>query len=280
MYKLMPDKVYIQMIYRRKFGRSIDWKNPQSFNEKLNWLKVYDRKPVYTTMVDKWEAKKYVSGIIGEEFIIPSYGVYDRFEDIDVVSLPNQFVIKCTHDSGSVVICRDKATFDWNAAKEKIERGLRRNLFWNGREWPYKNVKPRILVEKYMEEDGDQPLTDYKFLCFNGEPKLIEIHKGRYSSHHTQDFYDTDWKLTEIRQPSDPLSGIQHPKPVHFEEMLELSRALSKGIPQIRVDWYEIKGHLYFGELTFYDGGAFGPFASYEQDLLLGSWMDLSGIRT
>ena len=182
LYKLFSDKFYIKCEYKNAFGKKLNLKNPQTYNEKLQWLKLYDRRPEYTTMVDKVAAKEYVAEKIGKEYIIPSLGVYDKFEDIDFDSLPNQFVIKCAHDSGGLVICKDKSKLDLKEAEKKVKWSQRRKYFYEHREWPYKNVKPRILIEKYMVEDenvDDICLTDYKFFCFNGEPKIMYMSKDR-----------------------------------------------------------------------------------------------------
>ena len=271
----LEDEQYVKLQFRAQVGKWPNLKNPETFNEKLQWLKLHDRKPIYTTMVDKYAVKKYVADLIGEEYIIPTLGVWDKFEDIDFDALPNQFVLKCTHDSGGLVICRDKDSLDKRKAKEKIERSLKRNYYWSGREWPYKDVKPRIIAEQYMKDDGEkEELSDYKVLCFNGEPKLIEVHRGRFGGGHTQDIYDLSWKKTKYYQPDVPTSDEVMDKPVFAEEMISLSRKLSDGIPHVRVDWYYTNEHLYFSELTFYDGSGFDPFMD-NQDLEIGSWLVL-----
>ena len=271
----LEDEQYVKLQFRAQVGKWPNLKNPETFNEKLQWLKLHDRKPIYTTMVDKYAVKKYVADLIGEEYIIPTLGVWDKFEDIDFDALPNQFVLKCTHDSGGLVICRDKDSLDKRKAKEKIERSLKRNYYWSGREWPYKDVKPRIIAEQYMQDDGGkEELSDYKVLCFNGEPKLVEVHRGRFGGGHTQDFYDTDWNKTLFNQPDVPMSDEVMDKPVFAEEMLMLSRKLSAGIPHVRVDWYYTNGHLYFSELTFFDSSGFDPFMD-DQDTEIGSWLVL-----
>ena len=190
--KIVPDKLYLKYKFYKKMKKQLNLDNPQTFNEKLQWLKLYDRNPEYTRMVDKYEVKKYVAEKIGEEYIIPTLGVWNKFEDIDFEELPNQFVLKCTHDSGGVVICKDKSTFDFNAANKKLTHCLKRNYFWKGREWPYKNIKPRIIAEQYIAED----LVDYKFMCFSGEVKCSFICTNRFSTqglHVT--FFDREWNL-------------------------------------------------------------------------------------
>lgn len=271
----VSDEEYLKRIYRFRMRKDLNLDNPKTFNEKLQWLKLHDRKPEYTTMVDKYEVKKYVTNIIGEEYIIPTLGIWDRVEEIEIDKLPNQFVLKCTHDSGSIVICKDKSKLDFEVAKKKLKKGLKRNLFWYAREWPYKNVKPRIIAEKFLSEEGKEDLADYKVLCFNGEPKIIEVHMGRFNGKHTQDCYDKFWKKTDIEQYDLPKTDKIIPKPPFLEEMLRLSKALSKDLIHIRVDWYFTNNRLYFGELTFYDGCGYNQFCG-NTDEILGSWIKLN----
>ena len=272
----LSDEQYLKLKYKNIFGRELNLDNPKTYNEKLQWLKIHDRKPEYTTMVDKYAVKQYVADRIGEQYIIPTLGVWEHFDDIDFDNLPNQFVLKCTHDSGGLIICKDKRKLDKVAAKKKIEKCLKRNYYWSGREWPYKNVPKRIIAEQYLSNDEkSDELSDYKVLCFNGEPKLIEIHKGRFSGHHTQDFYDVNWNKTEFEQLEDPLSDEIMQKPVFADKMLELSRTLAENIPHVRIDWYYTGGKLLFGEITFFDGSGFCPFID-NQDEILGSWLTLS----
>lgn len=277
-YNYLSDKKFIQRKFRLRMGYDIDLDNPKTFNEKLQWLKLYDRKPIYSTMVDKYEVKEYVANIIGQEHIIPAYGVWDKYEDIDFELLPNQFVLKCTHDSGGLVIVKDKREMNTHAIRRKICNSLKRNYYLVGREWPYKSVIHRVLAEKYMVDESGIELKDYKVLCFNGEPKLIEYHQGRYTNHQTQDFYDTDWKLLSISQSSNPhyrknQSAVL--RPALLEKMLDYSRILAQGLIHIRIDWYLIEDQLYFGEYTFYDGDGFCAFDDPKDDLLLGSWISL-----
>ena len=273
--RLLPDSLYLKLLYRLKMGKKLDLKNPKSFNEKLQWLKIHDRKPEYIRMVDKHEVKEYVSEKIGKQYIIPSYGLWERFEDISFENLPNQFVLKCTHDSGGLVICKDKTKFDLVEAKRKIEHSLKTNYYYKGREWPYKKVTPRILAEEFMVDESGIELKDYKVLCFKGEPKLIELHQGRYLGKHYQDFYDTSWKKQSINQLGESAHPEEAQKPLCLDKMLELSAVLSKNIPHVRVDWYVINDKLYFGELTFFDASGFDAFVRYEDELLLGSWITL-----
>ncbi len=272
---LFSDKFLIKRAYKTYVGKKLNLKNPQTFNEKLQWLKLYDRKPQYITMVDKVAVKDYVADKIGEEYIIPTLGVYEKFDDIDFNSLPNQFVIKSTHDSGGLVICKDKSKFDINKARKKINWSQKRKYYYIHREWPYKNVKPRIIIEKYMKDKSGYELKDYKFLCFNGEVKCSFVCSDRFSEkglHVT--FFDRDWKVMpfERKYPS-VKNGV--PKPINYDIMLELAEKLSKNIPFVRVDFYEIDNRVYFGELTFYPGSGFEEFTPEEWDYKLGEWITL-----
>lgn len=262
-------------------NKRLDLKTPQGFNEKLQWLKLHDRKPVYTTMVDKYAAKKYVADIIGKKYIIPTLGVWEHFDEIDFDALPEQFVLKCTHDSESVIICRDKKSLDKGAARDKLERLLKKNYFWGSREWPYKGVPPRILAERYMEDTGTagakaRQMTDYKFYCFHGEPEFLYVSEG-LEDHGTAriSFLNMDWSFAPFgRTDYKPFENLPD-KPQNFAEMVRLAKKLSDGIPFVRVDFYEVLGQVYFGELTFYPCSGFMPFCPPEWDDRLGERIDL-----
>lgn len=272
----LSDKVYLKLLFRAKMGKRLNLKNPQTFNEKLQWLKLYDRKPEYTRMVDKNEAKKYVAERIGEEYTIPTLGVWDRFEDIDFDSLPDQFVLKCTHDSGGLVICRNKSMLDIEAAKNKIQKCLKRNYYYQNREWPYKNVKPRIIAEAYMEDEATAELRDYKFFCFDGQVKALFIATERASkTEETKfDFFDEDFNHLSFTNGHPNATAIPE-KPVNFEKMKELAGKLSEGVPHLRVDFYEVNGRIYFGELTFSHWSGMMPFEPEEWDEKFGRWIEL-----
>ncbi len=273
----MPDRLYLKLRYKSRMGKKLNLDDPKTFNEKLQWLKINNRKPIYTEMVDKHDAKLYVAERIGEEYIIPTLGVWDNFDDIDFTSLPEQFVLKCTHDSGGLVICRNKKDLDLKATRKKINKSLKRNYYWHTREWPYKNVKPRILAEKYMEDSSTQELRDYKFFCFNGEMKIMFIASERYNEYTETrfDFFDRDFHHLDFRN-GHPNADIPPAKPEKFEEMCRLAEKLSVDIPLIRVDFYEVDGKIYFGELTFSHWGGMMPFEPEEWDEKLGSWILLS----
>ena len=274
--KIIPDRAYLSLKYRANFEKKLNLKNPQTFNEKLQWLKLYDRNPEYTRMVDKYEAKKYVAERIGEEYIIPTLGVWDKVEDIDFDSLPNQFVLKCTHDSGGLVICRDKSQLNVDEAKKKLNKALKNNFYYLFREWPYKNVKPRIIAEEYMEDTDTRELRDYKFFCFDGVAKALFIATERQKEGEEVkfDFYDINFKHLDFRQ-GHPNSTVEIKKPETFEKMKELAEKLTKKLPQVRVDFYEVDGNTYFGELTFFHHAGLVPFDPEEWDITFGSWIQL-----
>ena len=273
-YKWWPDTLWLECLYRSKLHRKLNLKNPQRFTEKLNWLKLHDHNPLYTRLVDKYEVKHYIAERLGEQMVIPSYGVWEHFDDIDFVKLPNQFVLKCTHDSGRFCICRDKTTFDMVGARQKLETSLKNNFFWWTREWPYKNVKPRIIAEKFMVDDDSDALTDYKFFCFNGQPKMMYISKDVSADPRT-DFFDMDWNHLPFRM-KDANADVIPKKPDLFEEMKEIAVTLSQGIPHVRVDLYVINGKIYFGEMTFFHNSGIFNITPDEWDYKIGKWLDLS----
>lgn len=267
--KCVPDKWYLTIQYRCFCGKFINWKNPKTFNEKLQWLKIYNRKPEYTMMVDKVKVKDYVAQKIGEQYVIPTLGVWDKPEDIDFDTLPNQFVLKCNHDSGSICICRDKKTFDKSKAVSTLKAAMKRDMYWDGREWPYKNVEKKVFAEKYMVDESGIELKDYKVFCMNGEPEVIEVDYGRFTQ-HMRNIYDKAWNQLEmeILYPKDSSHII--PKPEKLDEMLNLARTLAKDIPYVRTDFYSIDGSLFWGELTFYHGSGLEPFHPESWDENLG----------
>jgi len=267
----MSDRTYLKLVYKSKFGKTLNLQNPQTFNEKLQWLKLHDRNPKYTAMVDKYLVRDFIKEKIGEEYLIPLLGVWDEVDNIDFGTLPDKFVLKTNHDSQGVVICKDKSILNIKKTKFFLNNHLKNNGYWYGREWPYKNIKPRIICEKYISKDGESP-DDYKVMCFNGEPKLIQVHKGRFSD-HTTDYYDIDWNLMNLKT-SVPNSGRITEKPPVLDEMLEVSKILSKDIRHIRVDFYYVNGKLFFGELTFFDASGYDYYPVEYSDLL-GSWIDL-----
>lgn len=274
--KWIPDKQYLQLYYFVKFKKPLNLKNPKTYNEKLQWLKLYHRRPEYSRLVDKYEAKLIVEDVVGSEYIIPTLGVWDRVEDIDFHSLPNQFVLKCTHDCGGLVICKDKSQLNIEETKQILNTALRSNFYHIGREWPYKNVRPRILAEAYMEDTKTGELRDYKFYCFDGEPKVMLLASDRQTEGEESkfDFYDMGFEHLDFRR-GHPNSDRPVKKPETFDAMRKLAEQLSQGLPHVRVDLYEVNGKNYFGELTFYPGNGMTRFEPEEWDYTLGDWITL-----
>lgn len=273
--KVIPDDLCVKCLYRSELGKKLDLNHPVGFNEKLQWLKLYDHKDEYTLMVDKLSVKRYVADKIGEEHVIPLLGVWERADDVDISQLPDQFVLKTNHDSKGIVICKDKDTFDLEGARAFLQKHLDYNFYYGGREWPYKNVKPRIIAEKYMEDLADGELRDYKFFCFNGVPKVLYISQNRFFQEETvADFFDMDFQHLDIRMDHEMAETLPE-KPKNFELMKELAEKLSAGIPQVRVDFYEADGRVYFGELTFFHCSGFAPFRPEKWDKVFGDWIDL-----
>lgn len=279
---IIPDKTYLKWLFSAKMGYNLNLENPQTFNEKLQWLKLYNRKSEYTRMVDKYEAKKYVAAIIGDEYIIPTLGVWDRFDEIDFDKLPDKFVLKTTHGGGNtgVVICKDKSTFDKEKAKAKLNKSLKSCIYRQLKEWPYKDVKRRIIAEAYLSEEvtAENPtgdITDYKFFCFNGETKVMLIATERHSeSGVCFDYFDRDFTHYPFEQGG-PNSQKPIKKPSQMEKMWQIATALSKGLAHIRIDLYCIKEQIYFGELTFFDSSGFAEFTPKEWDYKFGEWITL-----
>ena len=273
---IFPDRLFLKLLFRIKMGYKLNLDNPQTYSEKLQWLKLNNRKPEYTQMVDKVGAKEYVANIIGGEYIIPTIGVWDSVDDIDFDKLPNQFVLKCTHDSGGIVICPDKSKLDINAAKRKLKRGLKKNFYSQNREWPYKNVVPRIIGEQYMVDESGYELKDYKWFCFDGVPKALFIatDRGVEGEETKFDFFDADFNHLPFTN-GHPNANREILKPKGFEEMKRLAAKLSAGHPHLRVDFYDINGMIYFGELTFYHWSGTTPFEPIEWDYKFGEWIKL-----
>ena len=249
--------------------------NPKTFNEKLQWLKLYDHNPKYSIMVDKYLAKEYVASIIGKEFIIPSLGIWDSFDEIDFAKLPNRFVLKCTHDSGGVVICKDKTLFKEDEARKKLQRSLSTDYYLYGREWPYKNVIHRIIAEEYMEDSDTNELRDYKFFCFNGVAKVFKIDFNR-DIEHQANYYDCSGKLLKVGEKVCPPNfDITINIPNCISVMKKLAEKISNNIPFCRVDFYYANGKIYFGEITFYPASGFGEFLPKDFDEVLGNYLIL-----
>ena len=278
--RLLPDKLYLSLKFFKEFGRFPHWNNPQTFNEKIQWLKIYDRKPEeYTTMVDKYAAKQYVAAKIGVEYVIPTFGIWDRPEDIEWDKLPDQFVLKTTHGGGStgVIVCRDKANFDKTDAIRKLNESLRTDLYVVWREWPYKNVSKRVIAEKYIEPDkGTNDLTDYKWYCFNGIPKYCQVIQNR-STEETIDFFDAKWNHQEFigLNPCATMAANEPACPSDLDGQIRIATILSKGLCFSRIDLYSIAGRTYFGEITFYPNSGMGRFTPAEWNKRLGDLLKL-----
>lgn len=272
----MSDEKFLKLAYKLLMGKKLNLENPKKFSEKLQWLKLYNRKDCYTIMADKYFAKEWIANKIGENYIIPTIGVYNKFEDIDFSNLPNQFVMKCTHDSGGVLIVKDKNLLDLSNVKRKFKKSLSTNFFYFSREWVYKNIEPRIIIEEYM---GDN-LTDYRFYCFNGKVKLVYQYLNESQADGSKpepvycNIYNEKWERLYFYQAYKP-SLEKYPKPFHFEKMISLAEKLTKDIPFLRVDFYIINEKIYFGEATFYPGGGFSKFNPEEYDYKIGKMLNL-----
>lgn len=274
---LLPDEMFIRLNYLRRMKQWPDLKNPTTYNEKLQWLKLHDRQPLYTQLVDKYEVRRFVEERIGGEYLVPlAGGPWNSFDEIDFDALPERFVLKCTHDSGGLVICRDKRTLDREKARRRISQSLQQNFYYHNREWPYKDVQPRIIAEAYMEDASTSELRDYKFFCFDGEPRMLFVASDRQTAGEETkfDFFDMDYNHLDLRN-GHPNAAVPPEKPAQFGLMRELAQKLSRGIPHVRVDLYEVNGRVYFGEMTFYHWSGMVPFDPPEWDRKLGSWIGL-----
>lgn len=271
----IPARIYCSVEYRRRLKRRLNIRNPRYFNEKIQWLKLYDHNPIYSRLVDKYEVRQYVKDIMGEKYLIPLIGVYNRIEEIPFDKLPEKYVLKCTHDSGTVIIQNETCCLTEKEIKQKLKKALQRNYYYEHREWPYKYVKPRIICEKYMVDESGYELKDYKIHCFNGKPKLIQVDFGRFTNNHRRNLYDTEWNFinASILYPNDPSIAIK--KPDKLNEMLKVASILANSFPYVRVDLYVVNDRIYFGELTFHHGAGYEKFIPEELELQMGDWIDL-----
>jgi hypothetical protein len=270
----LPDKPYLKLVYWGETGKKLNLDVPVTYNEKLQWLKLYDRKPEYIKYADKYAVRSYIRETIGEQYLIPLLGVYENVEEINWDLLPNKFVLKCTHGSGANIICTDKDNLDVKDANKKLNKWMKKSWYWFGREWAYKNIKPCIVCEQFIESTGDRIPIDYKFMCFNGVPKLVQVHLDRYGLSYKKDFYDVRWNKTSICSGV-PNSTVVTTKPRKFDCMMEIARKLSKDMPYARIDFYEQNGNVYFGEITLYPTSGFTRFKDHNDDIILGSWIKL-----
>lgn len=268
--KLMSDKNQIRIKYLFNFGKLPDLNNPTTFNEKLQWLKLYNRNPLYTVMVDKFQVRKYISDKIGDDYLIPLLGSWEKPEEIDFESLPSKFVLKCNHNSGTgMLICSDKNKINIEKVKDELQKGINEDYYIYSREWPYKNVPRKIICEEYL---GDNP-NDYKFFCFNGKVEYILVCSDRFDS-IKETFFDRNWNVAPFKRPNIEIDD-KIKKPINFNKMIELSEFLSEDIPFLRVDFYEVDNKIYFGELTFYPASGFSPFEPNDWDYKLGELIEL-----
>lgn len=272
----LPDKLFLSWMFRIKMGYKLNWKNPRTLNEKLQWLKFYNKNPQYTEMVDKYGVREYVKRTIGEEYLIPLLGVWDKFDDIDFDKLPKEFVLKCTHDSGGLVICRNKDELDKDAAREKIGKSLARNYYYRWREWPYRNIRPRIIAEQFMEDDLLGGLPDYKFFCFDGRVDCVMVCVDRHLHDVKFYFFDRDWKFLKPNiEVQDLPDDFTIPKPDGIDKMFDIAATLSKGLPFSRIDLYCVSGKIYFGEITFFPDSGYDTTFLKEADLKWGDMITL-----
>lgn len=275
-YKSMDDESFLKKKFKLIMGKELNLDKPCTFNEKLQWLKIHDHNPIYTDLVDKFEVKKYIANRLGNQYVIPNIGVWNTAEEIDFSKLPNQFVLKCTHNSGlGLCVCKDKSSINIDKVKKGLKRGLKENYYYPGREWPYKNIRPRIIAEEYLE-DASGGLVDYKFFCFDGIVDNVMVCIDRHIGHPKFYFFDEHWNLLRLN-----ISGKQAsvdftlPKPKCIDKMFEIASELSKGFPFVRVDLYECNGSIYFGELTFYPDSGFDKNILPETDKYLGDLIKL-----
>jgi len=270
------DEKYLKLLFSSRMGKTLNLENPKTFNEKLQWLKLYDRNPEYTRYVDKYLVREYISEKLGEEYLIPLLGVWDNPDEIDFNALPDQFVLKCNHNSGAgLCICKDKQSLDIENVKKRLKKGLEQDYYLTGREWPYKDVPRKIIAEKYMEDENSKELRDYKFMCFNGQVKCCLVCSERFSKDGTKfTFMDRDWNTLPFGRPN-LKRDMTLEKPKNYEKMIMLAEQLSINNPFLRVDFYEVADRIYFGELTFFPASGFTGFDPQEWDEILGEWLEL-----
>jgi len=272
--RVIPDSLFLSCKYQMNFGKKLNLVHPKLYNEKIQWLKIHDHNPLYTQIADKLEVRKIISEKAGDQYLVPLLGVYTDPKKIDISCLPNQFVIKPTHTSGDVLLCLDKEQLNWNNAQAEMQHWMQSNYYWYDREWPYKNIVPKIICEPYLVDESGYELKDYKVFTFEGEPKFIQVDWGRFSQ-HKRNLYSLEWEYLDVQMhyPTDPTHTI--PKPVYLDEMLSVSKILARGFAHLRVDFYVLQDHLYIGELTLYHGSGFKPILPQEFELEMGSWLRL-----
>lgn len=270
--RFLPDKTYIKLYYRLRVGRPLNTKNPTTLNEKLQWLKFNYRFPLQSIVSDKLLVRDYVAEKIGAEYLIPLLGTWENYDDVDFDKLPEKFVLKCNHDSGGLVVCTDKSKLDHKEARNRVEKSLKSNFFYIGREYQYRNIKPRIICEQFISDNGKVPM-DYKIYCFNGKPDVILVCKDRFSdnTHRASYLYfDQEWKFQPLNKGDENLTEVDVPKPKNLDRMIEIAKELSKDFLFARIDLYNIDGQIYFGEITLSPNSGFDPDIKYETDLMFG----------
>ena len=271
----VSDETFLKIKFRQSLGKPLNLAHPQTYNEKIQWLKLHDRDPLYTKLVDKYEVRSFIADRLGSAYSVPLVGgPWNSPEEIDFDALPDQFVLKCTHDSGGLIICRDKSALDRDQIRRKLSTSLARNYFWSKREWPYKDVPPRIIAERYMQDGDTKNLNVYKILNFGGTPRIIQTIQNDKTKAETIDYFDTDWNLLDLRQGF-PNSEVPLPRPKTLPDMLRAAAILSAGFPTLRTDFYEINGRVFFSGITFYTDSGLCPFEPPSWDLLLGTWTRL-----
>lgn len=280
LYNSMPDRDYLERKFEALMGAPLHLDAPQTFNEKLQWLKLYDRKPEYTMMVDKYRVREYITQKIGAEYLIPLLGVWDSPDEIDFAALPEQFVLKCNHNSGlGMCICKDKSTLDLRKVRRELRKGLRQDYYLPGREWPYKDVPRKIIAEKFMIDNEVNELRDYKFFCFRGYVDSVMLCFERDSGDTKFYFFSPDWEFLRINKRGKAApEGFTLPMPACLDEMVQIAATLSKNLPYSRIDLYQCNGKVYFGEITFFPASGFDPNILPETDLYWGSLIDLNNV--
>lgn len=272
--KFIPDRIYLKAVFKAETGYPLNLTHPKTYNEKLQWIKLFDRNPDYVVYADKYRVRNYIAKTIGTRYLVPLIGVYSNADDIPWDEFPDRFVLKCNHASGTNIICRNKKELNIVQTKKQLNAWLKKDPYCGAREWCYKGIKPCIICEELIEtRDGNTP-DDYKFMCFNGVPRLIQLHHDRFGN-HTLDYYTPEWQKAEIKRVDANISTNIIPKPDKLDEMLEIAKVLSKDMYFARIDMYFVEGKIYFGEITMYPTGGFSTFEKYEDDLLLGSYIKL-----
>ena len=276
---LFPDKLYLKIMFWADMGYRLDLNNPQTYSEKLQWIKLYDHNPLYTQLVDKIAVKDYVKAKVGESIIIPTLKIWDSPSEIDLSLLPEQFVLKTNNGGGSngVIVCKNKSSFNIKEAKQKLNKSLRNSIYRTHREWPYKNVRPKVFAEKFMQDESGYELKDYKFFCFDGEVKALFVATDRYLGEHKVkfDYYDRDFNHLDLRQSHENAENPMTVPPKNYEDMISVAEKLSKGLKHVRVDLYNINGSVYFGEMTFFHYSGLVPFRPNKWDTIWGQWLKL-----